>query len=86
MSVMNVVGLTLMKVNMNKMQIFVNVLRMVNMDLSKEELQLIYLGLHTITTSYVIRGDLEGMFLNLLDKVSIEIDKKSEFYYKIFTC
>ena len=56
------------------------------MDLSKEELQLIYLGLHTITTSYVIRGDLEGMFLNLLDKVSIEIDKKSEFYYKIFTC
>ena len=56
------------------------------MDLSKEELQLIYLGLHTITTSYVIRGGLEGMFLNLLDKVSIEIDKKSEFYYKIFTC
>ena len=33
------------------------------MDLSKEELQLIYLGLHTITTSYVIRGDLEGTFL-----------------------
>ena len=32
------------------------------MDLSKEELQLIYLGLHTITTSYVIRGDLEGTF------------------------
>ena len=56
------------------------------MDLSKEELQLIYLGLHTISTSYVIKGDLESVFLNLLDKVSIEIDKKSEFYYKIFTC
>lgn len=50
-------------------------LRMVNMDLSKEELQLIYLGLHTISTSYVIKGDLESVFLNLLDKVSIEIDK-----------
>ena len=48
---------------------------MVNMDLSKEELQLIYLGLHTISASYVIKGDLESVFLNLLDKVSIEIDK-----------
>ena len=45
------------------------------MDLSKEELQLIYLGLHTISTSYVIKDDIESVFLNLLDKVSIEIDK-----------
>ena len=45
------------------------------MVLSKEELQLICLGLHTISTSYVIKGDLESVFLNLLDKVSIEIDK-----------
>ena len=51
------------------------------MDLSKEELQLIYLGLHTISTSYVIKGDLESVFLNLLDKVSIEIDKKSGVYW-----
>lgn len=51
------------------------------MDLSKEELQLIYLGLHTISTSYAIEGDLESVFLNLLDKVSIEIDKKSEVYW-----
>ena len=51
------------------------------MDLSKEELQLIYLGLHTILTSYVIKGDLESVFLNLLDKVSIEIDKKSGVYW-----
>ena len=59
---------------MNKIK-FLLWLRMVNMDLSKEELQLIYLGLHTISTSYVIKGDLESVFLNLLDKVSIEIDK-----------
>ena len=45
------------------------------LSISKEELQLIYLGLHTISTSYVIKGDLESVFLNLLDKVSIEIDK-----------
>ena len=45
------------------------------MDLSKEELQLIYLGLHKISVSYIIENDLEGVFLNLLDKVSIEIDK-----------
>ena len=51
------------------------------MVLSKEELQLIYLGLHTISTSYVIKGDLESVFLNLLDKVSIEIDKKSGVYW-----
>ena len=51
------------------------------MDLSKEELQLICLGLHTISTSYVIKGDLESVFLNLLDKVSIEIDKKSGVYW-----
>lgn len=51
------------------------------MDLSKEELQLIYLGLHTISTSYVIKGDLESVFLNLLDKVSIKIDKKSGVYW-----
>ena len=51
------------------------------MDLSKEELQLIYLGLHTISTSYVIKGDLESVFLNLLDKVSIEIYKKSGVYW-----
>ena len=51
------------------------------MDLSKEELQLIYLGLHTISTSYVIKGDFESVFLNLLDKVSIKIDKKSGVYW-----
>ena len=51
------------------------------MDLSKEELQLIYLGLHTISSSYVIKGDLESVFLNLLDKVSIKIDKKSGVYW-----
>ena len=51
------------------------------MDLSKEELQLIYLGLHTISTSYVIKGDLASVLLNLLDKVSIKIDKKSGVYW-----
>lgn len=45
------------------------------MNLSKEELQLIYLGLHMISTSYVLEDDLEGVFLNLLDKVSTEIDE-----------
>ena len=47
----------------------------ININLSKEELQLIYLGLHMISTSYVLEDDLESVFLNLLDKVSIEIDE-----------
>lgn len=77
MSVMNVVGLTLMKVNMNK----IDDLRGDNMntmstDLTKEDLQLIYLLLHKVPISYTMTIGMEYEVLDLIEKVGKEIDNR----------
>lgn len=77
MSVMNVVGLTLMKVNMNK----IDDLRGDNMntmstDLTKEDLQLIYLLLHKVPISYTMTTGMEYEVLDLIEKVGKEIDNR----------
>lgn len=46
------------------------------MDLSKEELQLIYLLLHKVPISYTITIGTEHEVLNLINKIGKEIDKK----------
>ena len=77
MSVMNVVGLTLMKVDMNK----IDDLRGDNMnamstDLTKEDLQLIYLLLHKVPISYTMTTGMEYEVLDLIEKVGKEIDNR----------
>ena len=46
------------------------------MDLSKEELQLIYLLLHKVPISYTITTGTEHEVLNLINKIGKEIDKR----------
>ena len=47
-----------------------------NINLSKEELQLIYLLLHKVPISYTITIGTEHEVLNLINKIGKEIDKR----------
>lgn len=77
MSVMNVVGLTLMKVNMNKIDdLRGDNINTMSTDLTKEDLQLIYLLLHKVPISYTMTIGMEYEVLDLIEKVGKEIDNR----------
>lgn len=77
MSVMNVVGLILMKVNMNKIDDFRgDNMNEMSTDLTKEDLQLIYLLLHKVPISYTMTIGMEYEVLDLIEKVGKEIDNR----------
>ena len=45
-------------------------------DLTKEDLQLIYLLLHKVPVSYIMTSGMEYEFLELIEKVVKEIDNR----------
>lgn len=74
---MNVAGLILMNVVANKIDILRgDVMNAMSTDLTKEDLQLIYLLLHKVPISYTMTTGMEYEVLDLIEKVGKEIDNR----------
>ena len=66
-----------MKVNMNKIDDFRgDNMNEMSTDLTKEDLQLIYLLLHKVPISYTMTIGMEYEVLDLIEKVGKEIDNR----------
>ena len=65
--------------HMIKLKVFANkniVLRGIKMELTKEDLQLIYLLLHKVPVSYTMTTGMEYEVLDLIEKVGKEIENR----------